>query len=29
MIKFLQGMILGVLCFTIPLTIYILTTGGL
>ena len=28
MIKFLQGCILGLLCFTIPLIVYVLTTGG-
>jgi hypothetical protein len=28
MIKFIQGCILGVLCFTIPLLIYVYTTGG-
>lgn len=28
MIKFLQGCFLGVLCFTVPLIIYVLTTGG-
>jgi hypothetical protein len=29
MIKLLQGFTLGLLCFTIPLVIYVLTTGGL
>lgn len=29
MIKFLQGCLLGLLCFTIPLIIYVLNTGGL
>jgi hypothetical protein len=29
MIQFLQGCILGVLCFTIPLIFYVVTTGGL
>ena len=29
MIKFIQGCLLGLLCFTIPLIIYVLTTGGL
>jgi hypothetical protein len=29
MIKLLQGFTLGLLCFTIPLTIYVLSTGGL
>jgi hypothetical protein len=29
MIKLLQGFILGLLCFTIPLTIYVVNTGGL
>jgi hypothetical protein len=28
MIKLLQGFILGVVCFTIPLVIYVYTTGG-
>jgi len=28
MIKLLQGFILGLLCFTIPLVIYVYTTGG-
>lgn len=28
MIKFLQGCVLGVLCFTVPMIIYVLTTGG-
>lgn len=28
MIKFLQGCFLGVLCFTVPMIIYVLTTGG-
>ena len=28
MIKFLQGCILGLLCFTVPMIVYILTTGG-
>lgn len=28
MIKFLQGCILGLLCFTIPLIVYVLSTGG-
>ena len=29
MLKFLQGCILGLLCFTLPLIIYVITTGGL
>jgi hypothetical protein len=29
MLKLLQGFILGLLCFTIPLTIYVVNTGGL
>lgn len=29
MLKFLQGCVLGVLCFTIPLIIYVINTGGL
>jgi hypothetical protein len=29
MIKLLQGFILGLLCFTVPLVIYVSTTGGL
>lgn len=28
MIKFLQGCILGLLCFTLPLIVYVYTTGG-
>jgi hypothetical protein len=28
MIKLLQGFTLGLLCFTIPLTVYVLSTGG-
>jgi hypothetical protein len=28
MIKLLQGFTLGLLCFTIPLTIYVVNTGG-
>ena len=28
MIKFMQGCILGLLCFTIPLIVYVLSTGG-
>ena len=28
MIKFLQGCVLGLLCFTVPMIVYILTTGG-
>jgi hypothetical protein len=28
MIKLLQGFILGVVCFTVPLLIYVSTTGG-
>ena len=28
MVKFLQGCILGVLCFTLPILVYIYTTGG-
>lgn len=28
MIKFLQGCFLGLICFTIPLLIYVYTTGG-
>ena len=29
MVKFLQGCILGLICFTLPLIIYVITTGGL
>jgi hypothetical protein len=29
MIKFMQGCILGLLCFTLPIVIYVLSTGGL
>ena len=29
MLKFLQGCLLGLLCFTIPLVVYVLSTGGL
>jgi hypothetical protein len=28
MIKFLQGCLLGLICFTVPLLIYVYTTGG-
>lgn len=28
MLKFIQGCILGLLCFTIPLMIYVYKTGG-
>jgi len=28
MIKFMQGMILGLLCFTFPIIVYVLSTGG-
>jgi hypothetical protein len=28
MIKFLQGCLLGLICFTIPLLIYVYKTGG-
>jgi hypothetical protein len=28
MIKLLQGFILGLLCFMIPMVIYVYTTGG-
>jgi len=28
MIKFLQGCLMGLLCFTIPLLIYVYMTGG-
>ena len=28
MLKLLQGFILGLICFTIPLVIYVLSTGG-
>jgi len=28
MIKFLQGCLLGLLCFTVPLIIYVYKTGG-
>jgi len=29
MIKFLQGCLLGLLCFALPLVVYVLSTGGL
>ena len=29
MLKFIQGIILGLLCFTLPLVVYVLSTGGL
>jgi hypothetical protein len=29
MIKLVQGYILGLVCFTVPLVIYVSTTGGL
>jgi hypothetical protein len=29
MLKLLQGFILGLVCFTVPLTIYVVNTGGL
>jgi hypothetical protein len=28
MLKFIQGCLLGVICFTIPLLIYVYKTGG-
>lgn len=28
MIKFLQGCLVGLLCFTLPLLIYVYRTGG-
>lgn len=28
MIKFLQGCLLGLLCFTFPLVVYVYTIGG-
>lgn len=29
MIKFIQGTILGLIVFTIPMIVYVLSTGGL
>jgi hypothetical protein len=29
MLKFIQGCLLGLLCFTVPLIIYVYMTGGL
>lgn len=28
MIKFIQGCLLGLLCFTMPMLVYVLSTGG-